>query len=118
MSDAQETKKEPEVTTIKKEPEVIKSSGGQTPSIQEIGTNVLGYDFRINEITIVPRVEIFKGNKLVRVIQDSALHKYGINLNPEYADKFLEDITNDIKVGIQEVVKRKTEESKENKENK
>ena len=95
---------EPTATPIKKEPEILKPSGNPAPSIEEIGMNIFDYEFRVNEFIIQPRVEIYKDNKMVSVITDSTIHKYHININPQYADQLIADITNDFKIGLQQKI--------------
>jgi len=89
---------------IKKEPEILKPSGNQPPSVQEIGMNISDYEFKMNELMIIPRIEVLKEGKLVNIISDSTLHKIYINVNSEYADQLFKDIVNDFKIGLQQKV--------------
>jgi len=109
---------ESDVAPIKKEPEIIKPSGNPKPSVRDIGMNIGNYEFRLNELMIIPRIEVLKDGKLVNIISDSTIHKIYININPEYADQLLEDLINDFKIGLQQKISEVARREKEAKENK
>ena len=70
------------------------------PSYEDIANNVNGYEYQIKEIAIIPRIEVSKDGKLVKIIDDAQQVKYAGTMNPNYADAFLSDIVNEFKASF------------------
>lgn len=102
---AQETEKK----QIEKKPiinELKPSSSPLEPTNEEIAQQISNFDFRINEIIMNPKVEIWKNGKLVKIIANGQLTKLSGTLNPAYGDQFISDIISDFKYSFAEAYLR------------
>lgn len=81
------------------------------PMLEEIFDRIEDFDFKIREVIISPRIEIYKDGKLVRLIEDSVVRRFAGSINPEYADKFITDLEEDSKTGFLEVMQKRKMQS-------